>query len=54
LKFNAAKQEATISELKRDLGVFTAQLKEQDSRIQRVSARMEISEALGQTVLNNP
>ena len=43
LKSNAAKQEATISKLKKDMGVLTAQLKEQAAQIQKVSAQLEVS-----------
>jgi hypothetical protein len=53
LKSNATKQEATISELKKDMGVLTAQLKEQAAQIQRVSAQFEVSKPAPQTVLNN-
>ena len=42
LKSNAAQQEATISKLKRDVGVLTAQLKEQAAQIQMVSAQIEM------------
>jgi Chaperone of endosialidase len=52
LKSNAAKQEAAISELKRDLGVLTAQLKEQAAQIHKVSAQIEIKEPAPQTVAN--
>jgi hypothetical protein len=41
LRFKDAKQEARISELKTELGVLTAELKEQATQIQRVSARIE-------------
>ncbi len=44
LRSNAAKQEATISELKKDVGGLTAQLKEQVAQIQRMSARIEMNE----------
>jgi hypothetical protein len=47
-------QEATIAQLKKEIETVVARLKEHDSRIQRVSARMEISQAIGQTALNNP
>ncbi len=41
LKSNAAKQEATISELKKDVEVLVGRLKEQATQLQRVSARIE-------------
>jgi uncharacterized coiled-coil protein SlyX len=53
LKSNGAKQEATISELRKDMGVLTAQLKEQGAQIQKVSAQIEVSKPAPQTVLNN-
>jgi septal ring factor EnvC (AmiA/AmiB activator) len=53
LKSNAAKHEATISELKKDMGVLTAQLKEQAAQIQKVSAQLEASRPAPQ-VVNNP
>jgi endosialidase-like protein len=43
LKSTDAKQEATISDLKKDVEVFTAQLKEQAAQIQKVSAQVESS-----------
>jgi hypothetical protein len=54
LKSNAVKQDATISELKKDVGVLTAQLKAHAAQIQSVSAQLEVSRAVGQTALNNP
>ena len=53
LKSNAANQEATISELKKDMGVLTVQLKEQAAQIQTVSAQLELSKAAPQTAENN-
>jgi len=53
LKSNAAKQEATISELKKDMGVFTTQLEEQAVQIQKVSAQLEANKPAPQ-VVNNP
>ena len=53
LKSNAAKQEATITELKKDMGVLTAQLKKQTAQIQRVSSQLEASKPAPQ-VVNNP
>jgi Chaperone of endosialidase len=52
LKSNAAKQEATISELRKDVGVLTAQLKEQAAQIQKVNARIEANELTPQLVSN--
>jgi uncharacterized coiled-coil protein SlyX len=53
LKSNAANQEATISELKKDMGVLTVQLKEQAAQIQTVSAQLEASKP-ALRVVNNP
>ena len=47
-------QETTIAQLKKQMGTVVARLKEYDERIQKVSARIEVSKAVGQTVLNKP
>ena len=47
-------QETTIAQLKKQMGTVVARLKEYDQRIQKVSARIEVSKAVGQTVLNEP
>ena len=47
-------QEAVITQLKREMGVVTARLKEQDSKIQKVSAQIELSKPAPQMVDNNP
>jgi hypothetical protein len=47
-------QEAAIAELKKQLETVVASLKEHDSKIQKVSARIEVTKAVGQTALNNP
>jgi Chaperone of endosialidase len=54
LKSNAAKQEATISELKKDLQTVVARLKDQDSKTQKVSDEMELSRSAPRMVLSNP
>jgi uncharacterized coiled-coil protein SlyX len=54
LKSNAAKQEATISELKKDLQTVVARLKDQDSKIQKVSDEMELSRSAPRMVRSNP
>ena len=50
-------QEATITELKKDfraaIAKLNARLKEQDSKIQKVSAQVEVSKPAPQTVANN-
>jgi hypothetical protein len=43
-------QEAVITQLKREMGVVTARLKEQDSKIQKVSAQIELSKPAPQMV----
>ena len=45
-------QKATISELKNGMETVVARLKEQDSKIQKVSARLEMQTAPAQTVAN--
>jgi hypothetical protein len=52
LKSKVAKQEATITELKKDMGVLTAQLKEQAAQIQKVSAQVEINRPAPRLVTN--
>src|SRR5437879_6382015 len=47
-------QEVTIAQLKKEMETVFARLKEHDSKIQRVNARIEISKAVGKTALNNP
>jgi hypothetical protein len=54
LKSDAVKQEATISQLKKEMETVVACLKEHDSRIQKVSAQIEVSEPFARTALNNP
>jgi len=46
-------QEATIADLKKGLQSVVAHLKEQDSKIQRVSARFELQSAPTQTIATN-
>ena len=60
LKSTAATQEATVAELKdtvaqqqREMQAFAAYLKEQDSKIQKVSDQVEASKPAPQMVLNN-
>jgi hypothetical protein len=45
LKSNAATQAATITELKKDIGSLSGQLKDQGAQIRRVSAQIEMSPA---------
>jgi methyl-accepting chemotaxis protein len=47
-------QEATIAELKAGMTALTATVKEQASQIEKVSAKLEVSEARSRTVLTNP
>ena len=53
LKSNAAQQETTISELRKDVGILTAQLKEQAAQIQKVIARIEMGRIAPQVVKND-
>jgi uncharacterized coiled-coil protein SlyX len=53
LKSNAAKQEPTISELKKDMGVVTAGMKEQAAQIQMVSAEVEMSKPAPRVVVSS-
>ena len=46
-------QEATIAQLKKDMEVFVASLKEQAAQIQKVSAQLDVSKTAPQVVLNN-
>ena len=54
LKSNVAKQEATVSELKKDLQTVVTRLKDQDSKIQKVSGEMKLSRSAPRMVLSNP
>jgi hypothetical protein len=47
-------QEATISGLKSDLQIVVARLKDQDSKIQRVSAQVEMNKRSLHVVATNP
>ena len=47
-------QEATIAQLKKEMETVVARLKEYDSKIQRMSAQIELGEAVARTALNNP
>ena len=51
LKSNAAKQEVTISELRKDMRVLASQLKEQAAKIQKVNAQIEANELTRQLVV---
>jgi hypothetical protein len=53
LKSNAAKQEITIRELRKDLGVLKAQLKEQATQIQKVSAQIAFRRVAPRMVSDN-
>ena len=54
LESTTAKQQATIGELKKDLQTVVARLKDQDSKIQKVSDAMELSRSAPRMVLSNP
>ena len=53
LKSDAAKQEATISQLKKGMVVLTAQLKQQAAQIQKVSAQFELRQPVARTVASD-
>lgn len=46
--------EATVSEQKKQMDGIIARLKEQESKIQKVSAQLEMKRTAPQVVLNNP
>jgi hypothetical protein len=54
LKSEAAKHEVATSELKKSVGVLTAQLKEQALQIQKVSAQVQMREPIARVALSNP
>jgi hypothetical protein len=47
-------QEVMISDLKKDLGVLTAQLKERAGEIRKVSAQVEMRRPLTRVARSNP
>jgi septal ring factor EnvC (AmiA/AmiB activator) len=47
-------QRATITELKKEMQTVVARLKDQDSKIQRVSNQIDLSKVAPQIALNNP
>ena len=53
LKSNAAKQEGTVSDLKKAVGVLTSQLKQQAAQLQRAIAQLEINKASSRPGLND-
>ena len=46
-------QDATITQFKKEMQTIAARLKEQDSKIQRVSARLELQTVPSRTVANS-
>ncbi len=52
LKSDAAKQEVTITELKKEMQTVVARIKEEDSKIQKVSAQVGISKPTPRVVTN--
>jgi hypothetical protein len=46
-------QEATITQLKKDLDTLVVHLKEQDKKIQRVTAQMQMRNSVSQMVVND-
>jgi uncharacterized coiled-coil protein SlyX len=53
LKSTVAKQEAIIAQQQKGMETVTARLEEQDSKIQKVSAQLELSKPAPRTVGNN-
>jgi hypothetical protein len=47
-------QETTITQLKKEMETVVARIKDQDSKIQKVSARVELDRPAPRTVLNKP
>jgi hypothetical protein len=47
-------QQATIAQLKKEMETVVVHLKEQDSKIQKVSGQLERSKPMSKVVLNNP
>jgi hypothetical protein len=47
-------QQANISQLKSDMQIMVAQLKEQAAQIQKVSAQLEVNKPAPQVVVNKP
>jgi len=54
LRSDAARQEATISDLRKDIGVLRTQLKEQAAQIQRVEAHIETGQPATRVAVKNP
>jgi len=46
-------QDATITQLKKEMETVVARLKEQDSKIQKVTDQLEVNKPAPQMVLNN-
>jgi uncharacterized coiled-coil protein SlyX len=53
LESDSSKQEATIGELKKGMEIVVAHAKEQDSQIQKLSARVKINRPAARVVLGN-
>lgn len=47
------KEHSTVQELKKEVAALTARLKEQDSKLEKVSVRLEISRSAPQIAVNN-
>jgi hypothetical protein len=54
LHSNAAKEDATINDLKKDVQVLTAQIKDQAAQIEKVSAQLEMVKPAPQVVAASP
>ena len=53
LKSIVAKQEAIIAQQQKGMEAFAARLEKQDSKIQKVSAQLELSKTAPRAVANN-
>ena len=53
LKSSAAKQDAVAAKQQKEIGVLTAGLKEQDSKIQKINNQIELKKAAPQITLNS-
>jgi uncharacterized coiled-coil protein SlyX len=53
LKSDAAKRQATISELKKGMETIAARLREQDAKIQKVNTQLEMSNSTQQVAVSD-
>ena len=53
LAMKVEEQQASISQLKSEMQIMVAQLREQAAQIEKVSAQLELNKSAPQTVLND-